>query len=246
LDRDDFLILAFNAEERLLKKFWRQDEWLLSRAYVDAVAATLDKLPTIRKPLAYLEAAVKSKVNTAIVRDINERRWFTASIGARPHYERGLEYQEYGEVVAADDPKLWNLKFVDHPGVTETFGYIDFKNWLYKQDKVDAEVLLRKSTTKISHGDLGKRFGRDRHWSKRVYTRMAKRLIRETGLFPDAIESMVSEALRRLDEPPAVVQVALGRWEGRATFDYKRPDRRERRDVVEQMEDPDVPEEDLE
>jgi hypothetical protein len=238
LDRDDFLILAFDAEEKLLKKYWRQDEWLLSRAYLKAVEATLKALPTLRSPLAYLKTAVQSKVDTAIVRDINERRWFTASVGAQPHYERGLEYQEYGEVV--DD--RWNLKFVDHPGVTETFGYLDFKNWLYKQDKVDAEVLLRKSTTKISHGDLGKRFGRDRHWSKRVYTRIAKKLIKETGLYPDAIERMVSEALRRLDEPPAVVKVALGRWEGRATFDYKRPDKRERRDAVEYMEDPDVPE----
>jgi hypothetical protein len=243
LDRDDFLLLAHREEEKLLKKYWRQDEWLLSRAFLDAVEATLDKLPTIRKPLAYLKAAVKSKVNTAIVRDINERRWFTASIDAQPHYERGLEYQEFGEVVAADNPQLWNLKYVDHPGVTETFGYIDFKRWLYQQDKVDAEVLLRKSATTISHGDLGKRFGRDRHWSKRVYMRMSKKLVRETGLFPHQIEYMVSEALRRLDEPPAVVKVALGRWEGRATFGYKHQDRRERRDVVEQMEDPDVPEE---
>jgi len=240
LDRNDFLILAHHEEEKLLKKYWQQDEWLLAGAYWEAVTATLDKLPTIRKPRAYLKVAVESKVNSAIVKDINERRWFTSSIGARPHYERGLEYQEYGEVVAADDPELWGLKFVDDPGVVETFGYLDFKHWLYRQDKVDAEVLLRKSTTTISHGDLGKRFGRDRHWSKRVYMRMAKKLVRETGLYPHQIEYMVSEALRRLDEPPAVVKVALGRWEGRATFDYKR--QRERRDVVEYMEDPDAPE----
>jgi hypothetical protein len=241
LDRDDFLILAHNEEQKLLRRF-RQQEWLIEGAYWQAVTEALEKLPTLRNPRAYLKSVVKSRVIDAIRKDIHARRAFIGSIGAQPHWERGLEYRHFDKIISAGDPKNWTMKFVDDPGVTETFGYLDFKRWLQQQDKVDAEVLLRKSTTKISHGDLGKRFGRDRHWSKRVYMRMAKKLVRETGLFPHQIEGMVLEALRRIEEPLPVVHVTLGRWEGRATISYKRQDKRERRDVGEFMDDPDAPE----
>jgi hypothetical protein len=230
LDRDAFLTLAHNEQAKLLRPF-RQHEWLVEGAYWAAVTEALDKLPTIRNPRAYLKHLVKWRVTDAIRDDIHARQAFTGSIGAPAHWERGLEYWDFDKIVDADDPKHWAMKFVNDPGVTETYSYLDFKQWLQRQVKTDAEVLLRKSTTTISHGDLGKQFGRNRHWSKRVYMRMAKKLIRETGVFPHQIEHMVAEALRRHVNPLPVVHVTLGRWEGREEISYTR----ERWDVHEFM-----------
>jgi hypothetical protein len=122
-------------------------------------------------------------------------------------WERGLEYWHFGEI----KPAKWSLKAVEDPGVVETFGYVDFVRWLKRQDRTDAEVLLQKSTTEITDTDLAKRFGRDRFWVKRVYIRMAKTLVRETGLLPDEIENMVSEAERRNGPVYPLPVVKLGR-----------------------------------
>ena len=125
----------------------------------------------------------------------------------------------------------WTMKAAEDPGVVETFGYIDFVRWIRRQDRIGAEVLLQKSMTGITDTDLGTRFGRDRLWVRRVYNRMAKQLVRETGLFPQEIKDMVSEALRRDGpvEPLPRVHVKLGRWEGRAAMGSQREEKSEQR-----------------
>jgi hypothetical protein len=213
--RDDFFMMAYEAEEKILKPFHTQPDWLLEGAYWKAVGELLkdEQFASLTSPRSYLKSRVKSRVTDAIRKDIRERRAFTGSIGAKATWERGLEYWHFGET----KPAAWSLKAVEDPGVVETFGYIDFVRWLTRQDRTDAEVLLQKSVTGITDTDLAKRFARDRFWVKRVFTRMAKKLIRETGLYPDEIEHMVSEALRRNGpvNPLPVVHVTLGRWEGR-------------------------------
>jgi DNA-directed RNA polymerase specialized sigma24 family protein len=193
--RDDFLTMAYREQSKILKPFDTQPEWLLERAYWQAVGELLkgDKYATLTHPRSYLKSRVRSRVIDAIRKDARERRAFTVFIGAKATWERGLEYWHFGEI----KPAAWSLKAVEDPGVIETFGYVDFVRWLKRQDRTDAEVLLQKSVTEITDTDLAKRFGRDRFWVKRVYIRMAKKLVRETGLYPHEIEGMVSEAERR-------------------------------------------------
>jgi hypothetical protein len=211
--------MAYHEQAKILKPFDTQPDWLLEGAYWQAVEEILkdEQFPTLRNPRAYLKTRVKWRVTDAIREDINEHRLFAASIAAPVKWERGLEHRHFDKIVRATANANWTMKMVEDPGVVETFGYIDFVRWLKRQDRTDAEVLLQKSVTGITATDLAKRFARDRFWVKRVFMRMAKKLIRETGLYPDEIERMVSEALRRNGpvNPLPVVHVTLGRWEGR-------------------------------
>jgi hypothetical protein len=231
--RDDFFLLAWNERPKLLRRYPDQPDGLLEDAFWQAVVEALDKLDTIRNPSAFLRLTFKSRVKDAIRADIAERRRFVRSIGARTHYERGFEFQEYGEVV----PGRYSLRWVEDPGVVETFGYIDFVRWLKRQDKTDAAVLLQKTLTNVTQAELGKQFGRDRHWAKRVYDRIARKLVEETGIYPEQIEDMAAEALRRQGPvyPLPVVRVRLGRWDGREVMSFDRQDKDERRDVAEHI-----------
>jgi hypothetical protein len=238
LDRDDFFLLAWNERPKLLQRWPDQPDGLLDDAFWAAVVESLEKLDTIRNPRAFLRVTFKSRVKDGIRADIAERRRYARSIGARTHYERGLEFQEFGKVV----PGRYSLRWVEDPGVVESFGYIDFVRWLKRQDKTDVEVLLQKTLTDVTQAELGKRFGRDRHWAKRVYDRIAKKLVKETGLFPHQIEDMVAEALRRRGPvyPLPVVHVTLGRWDGRETLSFERQEKEERRDVYRHIETAEV------
>jgi DNA-directed RNA polymerase specialized sigma24 family protein len=233
--RDEFIQMAYNERERLLASlpFEDQSEWLLEDTYWDAVAEIVKKAQYLglTNPRAYLKRRVRSRIIDAIRKDARENRAFATFVGANVKWERGLPYRHFGKIMQGDDDANWTMKAVEDPGVVETFGYIDFVRWIRRQDRIDAEVLLQKSTTGITDTDLGTRCGRDRFWVKRVYNRMAKQLVRETGLFPHEIEGMVSEALRRDGpvEPLPVVHVKLGRWEGRTVMGFQREEKSERR-----------------
>jgi hypothetical protein len=217
--RDDFFMMAYEAEEKILKSFKGQPDWLLEGAYWQAVGELLkdDKYATLTHPRSYLKGRVRSRVIDAIRKDARERRAFTVFIGAKATWERGLEYWHFKKIMDAK----WSLKAVEDPGVVETFGYIDFVRWLKRQDRTDAEVLLQKATTGITDTDLAEHFGRDRFWVKRVFMRMVKTLVRETGLYPDAIEGMVSEALRRNGPVNPLPVVKVTRWDGREVLSFE-------------------------
>lgn len=206
--------MAYHEEAKILKRFKGQPEWLLEGAYWKAVAELLkdEKFAELTHPLSYLKKRVKDRVTDAIRKDVRARRVYAEFIGAKVQWERGLEYRHFGKIVRATDDANWAMKHADDPGVTETYGYIDFVKWLGRQNKVDAEVLLQKSTTDTTEVELGAQFGRDRLWVRRVYARMCKTLRHETGLSPDDIEGMVAEAMRRNGPvyPHSVVRATLG------------------------------------